>query len=81
MKVKIIKSCFGGVEFLAQPKVLVLGGVGSAGVERLEFTLPREWAGMAVTLHIEQEGGGLEQGERPAPKAAGRARRGQKAPG
>ena len=52
MKVKIIKSCFGGVEFLAQPKVLVLGGVGSAGVERLEFTLPREWAGMAVTLHI-----------------------------
>ena len=61
MKVKIIKSCFGGVEFLAQPKVLVLGGVGSAGVERLEFTLPREWAGMAVTLHIEQEGGGLPQ--------------------
>lgn len=61
MKVKIIKSCFGGVEFLAQPKVLVLGGMGSAGVERLEFTLPREWAGMAVTLHIEQEGGGLPQ--------------------
>lgn len=61
MKVKIIKSCFGGVEFLAQPKVLVLGGMGSAGVERLEFTLPPEWAGMAVTLHIEQEGGGLPQ--------------------
>nr|DAJ22690.1 MAG TPA: Tail tube protein [Siphoviridae sp. cttZS1] len=61
MKIKIVKSTFGGVEFLAQPKVLHLGGMGSAGVERLEFELPREWRGCAVTLHVEQEGGALPQ--------------------
>ena len=61
MKIKIVKSTFGGVEFLAQPKVLHLGGIGSAGVERLEFELPREWRGCAVTLHVEQEGGALPQ--------------------
>ena len=61
MKIKIVKSNFGGVEFLAQPKVLHLGGMGSAGVERLEFELPREWMGCAVTLHVEQEGGALPQ--------------------
>ena len=61
MKIKIVKSNFGGVEFLAQPKVLHLGGMGSAGVERLEFELPSEWMGCAVTLHVEQEGGALPQ--------------------
>lgn len=61
MKIKILKSTFGGVEFLAQPKVLHLGGMGSAGVERLEFELPSEWMGCAVTLHVEQEGGALPQ--------------------
>lgn len=61
MKIKIVKSNFGGVEFLAQPKVLHLGGMGSAGVERLEFELPREWMGCAVTLHVEQEGGSVPE--------------------
>ena len=41
--------------------MLHLGGVGTAGVESLSFALPEEWAGMAVTLHIEQDGGTLPQ--------------------
>ena len=45
----------------AEPGVLHLGGVGTAGVESLSFALPEEWSGMAVTLHIEQEGGTLPQ--------------------
>ena len=61
MKVRIIKDRFGGMGWRAEPGVLHLGGVGTAGVERLTFELPEEWAGMAVTLHIEQEGGTLPQ--------------------
>ncbi len=45
----------------AEPGVLHLGGVGTAGVASLSFALPEEWSGMAVTLHIEQEGGTLPQ--------------------
>lgn len=41
--------------------MLHLGGVGTAGVESLSFALPEEWDGMAVTLHIEQDGGTLPQ--------------------
>lgn len=61
MKVRIIKDRFGGMGWRAEPGVLHLGGVGTAGVESLSFALPEEWDGMAVTLHIEQEGGTLPQ--------------------
>lgn len=61
MKVRIIKDRFGGMGWRAEPGVLHLGGVGTAGVESLSFALPEEWSGMAVTLHIEQEGGTLPQ--------------------
>lgn len=59
MKVRIIKDRFGGMGWRAEPGVLHLGGVGTAGVASLSFALPEEWDGMAVTLHIEQEGGTL----------------------
>jgi len=45
----------------AEPETLYLGGVGAVYVEKLEFVLPETWAGMAVTLHIEQEGGTMPQ--------------------
>lgn len=61
MKVRIIKDRFGGMGWRAEPAVLHLGGVGTAGVESLSFALPEEWNGMAVTLHIEQDGGTLPQ--------------------
>lgn len=61
MKVRIIKDRFGGMGWRAEPGVLHLGGVGTAGVESLSFALPEEWDGMAVTLHIEQDGGALPQ--------------------
>lgn len=61
MKVRIIKERFGGMGWRAEPGVLHLGGVGTAGVASLSFALPEEWDGMAVTLHIEQEGGTLPQ--------------------
>ena len=61
MKVRIIKDRFGGMGWRAEPGVLHLGGVGTAGVASLSFALPEEWDGMAVTLHIEQDGGTLPQ--------------------
>lgn len=61
MKVRIIKDRFGGMGWRAEPGVLHLGGVGTAGVASLSFALPEEWEGMAVTLHIEQDGGTLPQ--------------------
>lgn len=57
MKVKITKSTFNGIEFLPEPRVLNLGGVGMMGVQTLEFELPTEWKSLTVTLHIEREGG------------------------
>ena len=62
MRVKIIRKNFGGVEFGPEMRVLHLGGQSSANVERLEFELPQEWAGCAVTLHIQRQDGTL-----PAP--------------
>ena len=61
MKVRVVKDRFCGMAWRAEPEVLHLGGVGAACVEKLEFELPPEWDGMAVTLHIEQEGGVLPQ--------------------
>lgn len=62
MKVKITKSTFNGIEFLPEPRVLNLGGVGMMGAQTLEFELPTEWKSLTVTLHIEREGG-----DRPEP--------------
>ena len=63
MKVRVLKDRFSGVEWRTEPEVLHLGGVGAAGVDKLEFELPEEWDGLAVTLHIEQEGGAPAQPE------------------
>ena len=57
MKVRIIKDRFGGMGWRAEPGVLHLGGVGTAGVESLSFALPEEWSGIAVTLPTAQAGG------------------------
>lgn len=62
VKVKITKSTFNGIEFLPEPRVLNLGGVGMMGAQTLEFELPTEWKSLTVTLHIEREGG-----DRPEP--------------
>ena len=59
MRVKIIRKNFGGVEFGPEMRVLHLGGQSSANVERREFELPQEWAGCAVTLHIQRQDGTL----------------------
>ena len=61
MKVRIVKDHFCGTEWRAEPETLYLGGVGAVYVENLEFELPVAWADMAVTLHIEQEGGTVPQ--------------------
>lgn len=61
MKVKVVKDHFCGTGWRAEPETLYLGGVGAVYVEKLEFELPEEWDGLAVTLHIEQEGGTVPQ--------------------
>ena len=70
MLVRIVKRTFGGVEYCPEQKVLKLGGEGSAGVETLEFELPEEWNGMAVTVHVQQLDGTL-----PAPVMLGEDKR------
>lgn len=61
MKVRVVKDHFCGTGWRAEPETLYLGGVGAVYVEKLEFELPEEWDGLAVTLHIEQEGGTMPQ--------------------
>ena len=61
MKVRVVKDHFCGTGWRAEPETLYLGGVGAVYVEKLEFVLPETWASMAVTLHIEQEGGTVPQ--------------------
>jgi hypothetical protein len=61
VKVKVVKDHFCGTGWRAEPETLYLGGVGAVYVEKLEFELPEEWDGLAVTLHIEQEGGAVPQ--------------------
>ena len=63
MLVRILKRTFGGVEYGPEQKVLKLGGEGSTGVETLEFELPEDWDGMAVTVHVQQLDGTLPQPE------------------
>lgn len=61
MLVRILKRTFGGVEYGPEQKVLKLGGRGSAKVQRLEFSLPEDWDGMEVTLHVEREDGSVPE--------------------
>ena len=61
MLVRILKRTFGGVEYGPEQKVLKLGGRGSAMVQRLEFSLPEDWDGMEVTLHVEREDGSVPE--------------------
>ena len=61
MLVRIVKRTFSGAEYCPEQKVLKLSGEGSTGVETLEFELPEEWAGMAVTVHVQQLDGTLPQ--------------------
>ena len=61
MLVRIVKRTFSGAEYCPEQKVLKLGGEGSTGVETLEFDLPEEWDGMAVTVHVQQLDGTLPQ--------------------
>ena len=53
MKVRVVKDHFCGTGWRAEPETLYLGGVGAVYVEKLEFVLPETWAGMAVTLPID----------------------------
>lgn len=59
MKIQITPHECGGTEFLAQPHRLHLGAQSAEGIDRLDFVLPPEWAGRAVTLHIRHNDGTL----------------------
>lgn len=61
MQIKITARDFGGTEFLAQPHRLHLGAQQAEGVDRLQFILPEQWAGCAVTLHIRHADGTLAE--------------------
>ena len=64
MQINITARDFGGTEFLAQPHRLHLGAQKAEGVDRLEFSLPEQWNGCVVTLHIRHADGTLaEQSE------------------
>ena len=52
MQINITARDFGGTEFLAQPHRLHLGAQKAEGVDRREFSLPEQWNGCVVTLHI-----------------------------
>lgn len=67
MQINITARDFGGTEFLAQPHRLHLGAQKAEGVDRLEFSLPEQWKGCVVTLHIRHHG-------RHAGRAAGAGR-------
>lgn len=58
MKVEIkTREARGGTEFIAVPSRLHLGGQNAEGVDKLEFTLPAEWNGKSVSLHIRHSDG------------------------
>lgn len=52
-----IKSQDNGSTFRATPDTLYMGGVGSAKVDTLHFEVPEEWAGCAITLHVQRLSG------------------------
>ena len=49
----------GCTDFVPQPARLHLGSQNAQGVDTLAFALPEAWAGMSVTLHIQQADGVL----------------------
>ena len=57
MQINITARDFGGTEFLAQPHRLHLGAQKAEGVDQLEFSLPEQWNGCVVTLHIRHADG------------------------
>lgn len=60
MRIEIkAREARGGTEFIAEPSRLHLGGERAEGVDRLEFDLPEEWAGLLVSLYIQHEDGKL----------------------
>ena len=61
MQINITARDFGGTEFLAQPHRLHLGAQKAEGVDRLEFSLPEQWNGCVVTLHIRHTDGTLSE--------------------
>ena len=61
MQINITARDFGGTEFLAQPHRLHLGAQKAEGVDRLEFSLPEQWNGCVVTLHIRHTDGTLAE--------------------
>lgn len=75
MQINITARDFGGTEFLAQPHRLHLGAQKAEGVDRLEFSLPEQWKGCVVTLHIRHADGTLAE-----PAGAGRNRLRQRGP-
>lgn len=59
LNIKIRKSQDNGSTFRATPDTLYMGGVGSAKVDTLHFEVPEEWAGCAITLHVQRLSGAL----------------------
>ena len=57
-----VRQLSGCTDFIPRPARLHLGSQNAEGVDTLAFTLPEEWAGKSVSLHIEQADGAL-----PAP--------------
>ena len=59
LNIKVRKLQDNGSTFRVNPETLYLGGVWSAKVDTLRFALPEEWAGCAVTLHVQRLSGTL----------------------
>ena len=62
LNIKVRKSQDNGSTFRATPDTLYMGGVGSAKVDTLHFEVPEEWAGCAITLHVQRLSGGFVTG-------------------
>lgn len=59
LSIRVRKLQDNGSSFRATPDTLYLGGIRSAKVDTLRFELPEEWAGCAVTLHVQRLSGTL----------------------
>lgn len=59
LNIKVRKSQDNGSTFRATPDTLYMGGVGSAKVDTLYFEVQEEWAGCAITLHVQRLSGAL----------------------
>lgn len=59
LSIRVRKLQDNGSTFRATPDTLYLGGIRSAKVDTLRFELPEEWAGCAVTLHVQRLSGTL----------------------